>query len=60
MTFNKIISISTVHIIKSELIKFDLKKYFPSSNFEIWDLGDYFHRDKIKYLNSKENASFVR
>ena len=57
MTFNKIISISTVHIIKSELIKFDLKKYFPSSNFEIWDLGDYFHRNKIKYLNSKEDIN---
>ena len=57
MTFNKIISISSVHIVKSELIKFDLKKYFQNSNFEIWDLGNFFHKDKIKFLNSKEKIN---
>ena len=57
MNFNKIISISSVHIVKSELIKFDLKKYFLNSNFEIWDLGNYFYKDKIKYLYSKEKIN---
>ena len=37
MIFKNIISISSVHIVKSELIKFDLKKYFQNSNFEISD-----------------------
>ena len=57
MSFNKIISISSVHIVKSELIKFDLKKYFQNSNFEIWDLGNYFYKHKIKFLNSKEKIN---
>jgi hypothetical protein len=57
MTFNKIISISAVNIIKSELIKFDLKKYFRKSDFEIWDLGDYFYKKKIKYLNTNEKIN---
>lgn len=57
MIFKNIISISSVHIVKSELIKFDLKKYFQNSNFEIWDLGDYFYKNKINNLNSKEKIN---
>lgn len=62
MIFSNIISISSVHIVKSELIKFDLKKYFKNSNFEIWDLGDYFYKNKIKNLNSTEkiNVNYLK
>ncbi len=57
MSFKKVISISAVKIIKSELVKYDLKKFFPKSKFEIWDLGDYFYKDKIKYLNFNKNIN---
>ena len=57
MSFKKVISISAIKIIKSELIKYDLKKFFPKSKFEIWDLGDYFYKEKIKYLNSDKNIN---
>lgn len=57
MPFKKIISISAVNIIKSELIKYDLKKYFKKSQFEIWDLGDFFYKKKIKSLNTKDKIN---
>ncbi len=55
MNFNKIVSISTVYITKSDLIKYDLKKYLKINNFEIWDLGSYFYKNKKKYLKINNN-----
>lgn len=54
MIFKNIVSISTVNITKSELLKYDLKKFFIKSNFEIWDLSDFFYKNKKRYLNKND------
>ena len=50
MAFNRVIVISTVKIFKSDLVKYDLSKYFPVSKFEIWDLSLIFNK-KIPSIN---------
>ena len=62
MSFNKIIIISTVKIYKSDLVKYDLSKYFPSSKFEIWDLNLIFNkRNSIpKTIEVKKKTNLIR
>ena len=67
MAFNRVIVISTVKIFKSDLVKYDLSKYFPVSKFEIWDLSLIFNKktpsinyniaQKNKYFHKKEDFS---